>query len=242
MAVYERDREKALFQRIRALRAKAEHANTSEAESMIFMAKVTELMQEHGLAEAQLSVEEQEGVNHEEVEANWSASPARKAMLFAVCALYMVRALHYAGTKRWVFVGRPANVIMAKEMAEYLLKTTVRLSNQYKKQTGGNNIDFRRGCFARLTERLFELKRNQTSGEATYTKTGNPSNLPALYANEVNLLEEYMRKAFPHTKTMRRSAIRYGADGMAGRTAGDGISLNQQVANGGSVRLIGKKK
>ena len=241
MAVYERDSEKALFQRIRALRAKAEHPNTSEAESMIFMAKVTALMQEHGLAEAQLSVEEQEGINHEEAEANWSASPARKAMFNAVCALYMVRPLHYAGTKRWIFVGRPHNVIMAKEMAEYLLKTTVRLSGQYKKRTGGNHIDFRRGCFARLTERLFEIKRNQTSGEATYTPTGNPNNLPALYTNEDNLMTAYIKQQWGHTKTARRSRVKYGMDGLAGRVAGDGISLNQQVAKGGSVLRISKR-
>ena len=109
-----------LLRKIRALKAKAEDASTTEAESMAFTAKVAEMLAQYGLEESQLKVEDQEQLGHEEtLEKLWNASPARRVLVHAVCKLYMVHTLRYsAGMKKgtWVLIGRPHNIIMVKEM------------------------------------------------------------------------------------------------------------------------------
>lgn len=233
-----------LMRKIRALKAKAEDPSTTEEESMAFAAKVAEMMSQYGLEEAQLVVEEQSGIEHtDEVNGYWSQSPYRKALLRAVCTLYHVTALSYRHDKtRWTLVGRKHNVIIAKEMTEYLLKTTIRLSNEYARKTpGGNNIDFRRGCMIRLAERIHEIYRAQAGGDKVYNPQGNPGNLPALYASEEDLIQRYMREKFGKIGMARKSTLKYGVHGMAGRKAADGISLNAQMGNASKSHLLGKK-
>jgi hypothetical protein len=225
-----------MLRKIRNLMANADDAANEEACAM-FAKKASELMTKYGLEEAHLEVEEQSGIDQEDVNVSWSASPARKAMVVAVCALYMVRPLTHSGSKaakkHWTLVGRKANVFMAKEMAEYLLKATMRLSNEYARKTGGNNIDFRRGCFMRLAERLFELKQQQERESAPkFNSKGNPENLPALRVYENDLIEKYLAEKFGRLRASRRSRVRYGVDGMMGRQAADGIGLNKQVGSG----------
>jgi len=236
-----------LLRKIRALKAKAEDPSVSEAEAMLFTAKVAELLAKHGLEEAQLKVEDQAGLGHEQTnEKMWNASPARRALVLAVCTLYMVKTLRYSsgamkGT--WILIGRPHNIIMVKEMSEYLIKTVLRLSNEYgRKNKGANVIDFRRGCFLRVAERLYELQRQQArSAEPVYTPTGNPGNLPALYKNEMELAQAYLRQHWPNAGASKGRAIKQGWDAMAGRAAGDSISLSRQVGGGRSNHLIGKR-
>jgi len=235
----------ALIRKIRALKAKADSPGVTEAESMAFMEKVTSMLAQHNLEIAQLEVEEQSGIERDDFEANWQASPTRRAMFVAVCALYMVRPLTYGGggkatKKKWTLVGRKVNVYMAKDMAEYLLRTVIRLSNEHAKRTGGDNIDFRRGCFTRLTERLYELKLQQERAAApAYNAKGNPENLPALRMMENDLINAYLKSQFGKLGQARRSRGKgYGLDGMAGYQAGNNISLNRQVSGKSSKFLL----
>jgi uncharacterized protein DUF2786 len=236
---------KALLEKIRKLKAKADDPGTTEEESMAFAAKVAELLAEHGLEEAQLEIKDQDGLTHEDQLVNWSASPWRRSLVCAICALYMVTPLTAQKGKKWTLVGRPANIIMVKEMATYLIKTTLRLSNQYgKEHPGAHVIDFRRGCFSRLTQRILELKRQQAAQAAPqYSPSGNPQNLPALYTNETNLMNMYITATWGKVKASRSGKLRFqGADAYAGMQAGDSISLNQQIGGGRSNHLIGGRK
>ena len=232
----------ALLKKIRALKAKAEDPSVTEHEALAFTAKVQELLGQYGLEEAQLKVEERTEVGHEDVTANWNNSVARRALIIAICHLYMVSPIIYKHSKAWSLVGKPHNIIMVKEMAKYLIKTTLRLSNQYgKEHPEANIVDFRRGCFARLAERLNDLRWDQEKQATQYTPQGNPGNLPALYENEKQLTKAYISKKWPHTGTYKMRGIKQGWDAQAGRAAGDSISLNRQVAGGRSNHLIGRK-
>ena len=230
-----------LLRKIRLLRAKAEDPATTEAESLAFAAKVAEMLASHGLEESRLDVEEQSGVEHDSYAHNWT-SPARRHLALAVCRLYMVRPIIDTHKGRpWVLIGRRSNIVMVQEMAAYLTGATIRLSNQYKKETGGNHIDFRRGCFQRLCERLEEMRRAAAESEAPRRDVrGNPGNLPALYKNEHALTLEYMKQKFA-TKKLNMRGIRVGQDGAgAGRRAGDGIGLQPQIRRAGGTMMIGK--
>lgn len=233
----------ALLRKIRALKAKADDPSTTEAESLAFAAKVAELLAQHGLEEAQLKTEDQEQVGHEDYVSNWNTSPARRLLVISICRLYMVKPLIRTGKgKPWSLIGKPHNVFMVKEMAAYLIKTTIRVGNEYGRNNPGSNVtDFKRGCFKRLSERLNELHQQQSRAAAPqYTPQGNPGNLPALYHTELQLAQVYIQQHFPNTGTYRRT-IKQGVDAAAGRAAGDKISLNQQVSGGRSNHLIGRK-
>jgi hypothetical protein len=233
-----------LLRKIRALKAKAEGAGTTEAEAMVFTAKVAEMLTKHGLEEAQLRVEDQLQMGHEAFERHWNASPARHVLVVAVCRLYLVHTIRYtkgSGKGTWILIGRKHNIIMVREMAEYLIKTVLRLSNQHGDETGGDVVDFRRGCFMRLAERLEEMRRKQAQAAVPQynTATGNPGNLPALYKSELDLARAYVVQHWGEpVGPVRAANVKQGWDAMAGRAAADRISLHQQVADGHSDHLL----
>lgn len=234
-----------LLRKIRALKAKADDKSTTEAESLAFAAKVAQLLAEYGLEQAQLDVgtQEETPIGHEDYVSNWNSSPARRVLAMAVCKLYNVKPLiRSAPGQPWTLVGRKHNIVMVKDMTAYLIKTTLRLSNDFGKTTpGGNVIDFRRGCFKRLAERLYEMYDQIAQAEAPkYTATNNPGNLPALYMSERKQLNAYVDSRWK-TGTLRPQRIRQGYSAMAGRSAANTISLNQQLNGGRSNHLIGKK-
>ena len=229
-----------LLRKIRALRAKAESSGTTEAESAAFAAKAAEMLAAHGLEEAQLAVDEQTGIGHESGPVDWSDSPARRLMASAVCRLYGVKPLIVVRKSTpWTLIGRKGNVVMAVEMTACLIKATKRLSSEWgRANRGGNTIDFRRGCFQRLSERLVELRKRQEESEApVYSPSGNPGNLPALFQQEKSLITAYKNAHF-RTRRISMSAGRIGDAAQEGRRAGDGVSLHRQVSGGGGGGLL----
>lgn len=229
------DKLRALLEKIRKLKAKAEDQSTTEAESLAFAAKVAELLAQHGLEEAQLDVKDQESILHEdETIKSWNASPARRVLVGCVCRLFMVRVLRF-NSGRWVLIGRKANIAQSRDMTDYLIATVLRLGKEYAKaHPGANSVDFKRGCFMRISERIEELRRRQSDAEKPqFNDRGNPGNLPALYRNEQALTKAYMDERWRSGKA-RAARIRQGVDAMAGRAAGDRVSLSRQL--GGNAR------
>jgi Protein of unknown function (DUF2786) len=244
---YDEKKTEELLRKIKLLKRKADDPGTTEAESLAFAAKVADMLAQHGLEEASLDLNAQEAeVGHEDYISNWNSSPARRRLAIAVCNLYFVKPIIRLGKKQpWSLVGRKHNILLVKEMATYLIKTTVRLSNQYGRENPlGNVIDFRRGCFARLSERITTMYYEQQRAKAEYTPQGNPMNLPALYRNEEDMMRRYIGKVWPRLGVIKQRPIKQGISAMAGRAAGDKISLNQQVssAGGSSHLLTGPKK
>jgi hypothetical protein len=237
---------KELLRKIRALKAKADDPSVTEAESLAFAAKVAQLLALHQLEESHLEVGEQESdpIGHREFKdySYWSTSPARRLVVFAVCKLYNVKTLRF-GNKDWTLIGRKHNIIMAKDMADYLIKTTLRLSNDWiRTNPYGDKTDFKRGCFKRIAERLHDLWLETAKSEAPVMHGNNPGNLPALYVQEEKNLRMYVDARW-RTRVTAARHIKQGASAMAGRAAGNTVSLHRQM--GGSARssyMLGHKK
>lgn len=217
--------ESPLMRKIRLLMAKAQGTD-NEHEAATFAAKVQELLLENNLSASDIKMSN--GDNRETVgqhdQANgkdFLRSPARRALLMAVCKFYMCSYLRW-GNERVVIVGKPSNAEVAASMMNYLLNTVVRLSNNYA--SGSARIDFRRGCMLQLTNRLYTLTRER---EQAATQPANT--LPALFVSENELVKQYM--ATIKTKKARSTTIKQGIHAMAGRQAADGISLHGQIGS-----------
>jgi hypothetical protein len=237
--------ESPLARKIRALMAKANDKGVTEAEAASYAAKVQELLVKNGLSMSDVKepdvergdVEMQE---QDEKKRKWT-SPSRRALLRSVCRFYMCEAINVIGTKYWKIIGRPHNVEVAVSMTDYLIRTTIRVSNEWgRANIGSNVIDFRKGCMGRLAERLDEMRRQKTLVEKPVWKGSNPGNLPALFLSEQKLVENYMKERM-NIKYKPQRPIRAGAAGFeAGRVAGSGMSLHGQVRHGGGRLMIRK--
>jgi Protein of unknown function (DUF2786) len=241
MATYS---ETPLARRIRLLMAKAQGTD-NEHEAAAFMAKVQEMLVDNGLSMSDVKKDDEVergdiGLSHHKDV--WK-SPSRRQLLRAVCRYYMCEAI---GPGRqgmsWTIIGRPHNVEVAVSMTDYLVKTTVRMSNKWgREHPGANIIDFRKGCMLRLVERLLDMLAAQQQTKAEW-KAGNPGNLPALYDSENRLVRAF-KEANVATRPARRTTIKAGQAGLeAGRAAGGTISLHGQVGQGNGRIMIGKDK
>lgn len=239
--------ESPLVAKIRKLMAKANDSAATEAEAATFAAKVQELLVANGLSmDSVREVNDAERgaidrYSHDQRKNKW-ISPSRQALLRAVCHYYMCEAVSPGrGSTQWTIVGRPHNVTVAVEMTDYLVKTTVRISNRWGRENIGMNvIDFRKGCMARLAERLNKLRKEQTEQKPEYKPSGNPGNLPALFASERQQIGQVLKTMGVTYKSAR--PIRAGeVAAAAGRAAAEGISLHQQVVHGGGRLQISKR-
>lgn len=235
--------ETPLARKIRALMAKANDPSVTEHEAASYAAKVQELLVKNGLAMADVRKDdetEKGEIGLQRFKEVWK-SPARKALLRAVCRYYMCEAVSPGRSGMdWTIIGRPHNVVVAIEMTDYLINTTIRLSNAYgRANIGANKIDFRRGCMLRLAERLIHELVAQRSQKQEYKSDGNPGNLPALFVSEEKQVKQFMHSKMDIQYKAGRS-IKQGSDAERGREAANGIGLNRQVGGGAGRLAIGK--
>lgn len=235
----------SLVRKIRALMAKAE-GTTNEHEAEAFAAKVQELLAKHNLSIDMMREEARDDVGVHYFNNEWK-SPARKALFWAVCRFYMCKGIGPGrGSSTWTVVGRKHNVVVAIEMSRYLVSTVLRLSNEHGKRTGATGaqvIDYRRGAFQRLSERLDQMRKDAVEAEAPkWNADGNPGNLPALVTSEKALINAAL--AATGVKVVNKNIkITHKTDhAMAGRAAAENIGIQRQVHGGGAGRLmIGNK-
>lgn len=234
------DNEK-LVRTIQALMAKANDPGVTEAEALAYSEKAQELLAKHNIAMADITnvgddtSNNVNGTSYNEKEKGWK-SESRKQLLRAVCRFYMCEAVGpgRGGSKTWIIVGKPVNVEVAVSMTDYLIQTTIRLSGDYGRANRGlgvNVIDFRRGCMARLAERLNEMRRDQLAKTPEYQPNGNPGNLPALFRSENEITRAWMKQHL-HVTFGKTKSIKEGSDAANGRAAAEKIGLNTQIGGG----------
>lgn len=223
------DHKKALFEKIRALRARAaDHAST-ENEAAIASRKAAELLKRHNLSLDEVHVRA-DGVER----ADWHATrqdPYEVRVLYAVGQLCNVKAF-FSGRTLSV-IGAPADVEVALyylDIVKAAINSTwkaYRKSGEYAEATLYKRParvahEFKLGCALRLRERLLSIAKSQSTGA-----TGSTSN--ALVPVKNAMIEDYMCAHRINLSTVRRRSIRVGEAFHDGKAAGGRVSLNRGV-------------
>lgn len=151
---------------------------------------------------------------------------------------YKATGTKYVKMDAHTFVGTEANVVIARMMSDYLIKTVQRLAVQGMKDQSdpaAYRTSFRNACVRRLYTRMMKRIEEAKRGEV---KTDSGKNLPALLsmyedakAKQAAYIEAEVGKLKEKASRMKTSDVRGMLDGAA---AGDRIGLDQQVGGAGS--------
>jgi len=232
-----------VIDKIRKLLAMAE-GNENEAEAALFAEKAAAMLAAHNLSMADVAEEEKGDISESEWHTMyldpWRRRIIRSAAMLYFCDIFLRKWYDKEGHRMRdgvVIVGRPHNVFIAKEMADYLINTTMRLAISYSKETEsqvrtqrGMRLAFERGCGERLAVRLNEMRLAKSHGEIIY-RNGNPGNLPALYTTESLLTKQYLEALRLGVARVRGSDLST-LHSRAGMRAANQISLSPQLGGG----------
>lgn len=225
----------ALVDKIRKLRAKSEGTD-NEHEAAIFAAKVAEMLAENGLSMADITEDLRDDPIGDMMWETMYLDPWRRHLIQMAAKLYFCSTYLFPwrdGVKKRDgirIVGRPHNAIVAKEMSEYLINTTVRLARNYSGERS-ERLGFERGCGERLARRLYEKWQEQTAAAAQHSPSGNPANLPALYQNEDRLVREFKARLGLVKATGLRGSELGSHHSAAGARAANSVSLSGQISS-----------
>lgn len=227
-----------ILDRVAKLLAKAK-GTTNEHEAALFADKAAELLAKHNLDEAMLRARdadrEQGPIGRHSYEGR-SPDRWRELILTGCAKLYFCELVSNPRTKgrgRHEFIGRESNAKVAMLMAEYLIATTKRLAREHSPHKSDQD-DFRRGCGLGLYNRMMAMYAEKVRPATGPTGT----NLPALYDTEAHAVREWMASEMRVGKARRGRGMKIGAAGAAGRDAAGRISLNAQVTEKRSSRLL----
>jgi hypothetical protein len=133
------------------------------------------------------------------------------------------------------FIGSRVNVIVAKQMAEYLIAAAERLCKEGETaypqaERKRFRISFMNACTARLRARLVERRLQPSTGECT--------NLPAvlsIYEKAQEAFEDWKNASDMKFRDKRSlTQINHEGGALAGIRAGNRIGLDEQIADKGS--------
>lgn len=228
-----------LQDKLSALKNLADKPGTA-GEAAAATAALQRLLFKHNLSMADIAVEDKEdyakemyevGVEHDTVKTRWKYD-----LLSIVARNNFCQALHYSsGVKRAPIVGEPHNIAGTIAMYEYLrdeLNRLMRRDLKAAKETGTIEgpsskwrLSYRRAALREISKRLHEQR---TTDIKTYTGGSN-----LVVAKEAEL-QNALAKFFPQTKPSRATgSSKFDPNGaLAGRLAGQSVSLNKQVSSG----------
>lgn len=113
------------------------------------------------------------------------------------------------------FVGKQHNIVVAKEMVNYLFSVVERLAKNYGGDIRG---DYKKGLAYRLCERLYELSKTEETQCTT------------LVIQEESMIDKYLKDNYSDLETKNRStSIRSRLAFDCGTEDADDISLNTQI-------------
>jgi hypothetical protein len=226
----------SILDRVAKLLAKAK-STTNEHEAALFADKAAELLAKHNLDEAMLrsrDADREQGPVGSHSYGKRSPDRWREMILQGCAALYFCKLTvspYIKSVGRHQFIGREHNAKVAMLMADYLIATTKRLAREHSPHKADQN-DFRKGCALTLYHRMHAMRAEMSKPVSNTTGT----NALVIYDAEDKAIAEFMAGKFG--KASKRSGIKLGASGAAGRAAGERISLNTQVTETRASRML----
>lgn len=138
------------------------------------------------------------------------------------------------GKVKHYFVGRESNVVTAKGIADYVIKSIMREASQRQKMEIDPHafwLNFAKGASDAVYSRCIEL-RNAAERESQGASTGTALVLASVYRQEVAANSAYLADVLNiKLKTSANREKGAGAGYGAGKNFGSGIPLNRQVGS-----------
>jgi hypothetical protein len=140
------------------------------------------------------------------------------------------------------FIGKDVNVLVAKQMAEYLISAMERACKESQtsvpaKERGAFRYSFMNACAARLCRRLLE-RQLQTSATGVHEGKTNLPALRSLYEQAQDMFDKWAEANVPQmTKKKSLTRISHEKGARAGLVAGDRIGLDEQIDTGHKNRV-----
>ncbi len=213
-----------LSERIRKLLALSTSSN--EAEAAAAYAKAHELLKQHNLTMADVSVEEKSSVTSRVVESNAKEEHWKRLLISEVadanyCAMVVLKWGSYFEYK---IFGREENIVGTEVMFNYLCGV-VRREAAYAKRLYPrlSAVDFKKGMVMRLAQRMRSMKIQESSSTALMCISSEA--------------QDALNKSHPNLKNLKTS-IHSGMSARLGAQAAESVSLHRQVS-GSSQEFIG---
>ena len=224
---------KKMIERIKKLLALSESPNESEAESAAL--KASELLLKHNLHLT--DIQEYDGEIKEQIaEAGKRRQRWKTELLVSVAELNFCKVfnLRTPTIKYETFiVGQEHNIIITKEMYEYLKSA---ISRYTKKSNVRNKKSYKLGMSYQLCKRLEKRKLERIRKKAKNTSC---KDLVVLeYENANKQIHNYYKKKHPDMKSEKRSNLNCNNDFFNGYHDANKISLEDQLDNTRSAAIV----
>lgn len=226
-----------IVSKIRKLMAMANgNAEGGEHERDTALKMALNLLAKHNLSMADVKEKDKEGRKTEEFEMAshaWAKFVINAVAQMLFCKIFTTKIGKSTDTKmRVTFIGRESNVITAKEMSLYIIKSITREAARKAKETGQAGAfqrSFCNGAGTVVSLRCMELRRAEE--EASKATPGTGLVLASLYAQELAANDQYVVAVMGVklvTKPLNPKSKSTGGH-EAGVAFGKKINLNKQI-------------
>ena len=226
--------ENKVLERVKKMIALGNDSAATEAERETALRMAYNLLAKYNLSISDLP-SEQDNEAREWQDVVISADRWARSLAQAVAKLFFCR-YFYSGTgtsgkDKHCFVGRQSNVITARYMSEFLIKSVKReATGRYKSPTSPQGRSFCVGTVDSIRKRVEEMIKTDT--EST---PGTALVLASLHQREADANSKWLEQAglFPTPSKARADNSLRASAFYDGREYGKTVSLNQQVSSGG---------
>ncbi len=201
--------------------------SSNENEAALAMEKAHALLKEYNLSLSDISADSKYGITEENFLGGKNESKWKTLIIIGVTeANYctVIKNNDCAGFT-YMIVGKPHNIVVAKEMATYLIDTVDRLSKRFP---ASQRVSYKNGASSMLLERLKATLKKDTE-ECT-----------ALVVQEKAMIKDFLSDKKLVTKNVT-IASKNSTAYLYGRKDASNISLNAQVGgSSGKTEYIGR--
>lgn len=208
----------AIIEKIKKLFALSNSPN--EAEALLAMEKANHLLKEYNLSLSDIKEDNRFSLIEESYSTSQRERSWRKVLINIVCKANFCTLVQYNSYKKTELriVGKKHNILVAKEMIQYLEATIERIS---KEVSGTYRNSFKLGIVTRLAERLKEIE-NKDDPECK-----------ALVVQENSAIKQYLSEQ-NFTNQVEKYHPSNSSAYYQGLKAGSQISLNSQLSSNNS--------